>query len=204
VQARFKNRPSNLNFYVTDSTPEPAVGGDAYKEMFNNMMAGTWRLPDAKWVFLLCAAVTVLVCGAMDCISAFSELRLPDTHMVNGSSETVRSPCLCLVRWCHRVCPPALVAAAENRLEATARRAAERIDPLATTSGCERLAWARPGDGDEPADFRRIDKIIRDKIFRFQAHAGPDPFDETPKQAQAIGTARSALRSCMKDRYRAD
>ena len=147
--------------------------------MFDSMMTGHWRLPDSKWVFLLCTAVTLIVCDSRPDRSAFCELRLADTHDVNGSSHMFRSACLSLVRWCHRVCPPALVAQARD---AVAKHAAERIDPLALASGCERLPWARTGEGDRPAEIRQLNNTIRDKIFVYCAHAGQEPCKETPLQ----------------------
>jgi len=203
MQVRYKNRPTHVNFFVTDSVPEPATDGARYKEMFRRVVAGRWRLPTSKWVYLLCTAFTMLECNPRYGQSEFYELHVPDSHVVNGRIEEIMSSTLCLVRWCHRICPAALFPPAEDII---ARRAAELIDPLAITAGCERLAWARTGEGGDPVDISRLNSVLREKIHLYRARAakGNSSLEQTPRQGQAVFTARSAMRRCLHGRFRAD
>lgn len=175
--------------------------------MFSDLMNGAWRLPPDRWAFLLCGALDLLICDVDEEDHAFQPYYIPDNVGTEGSSSYVKSSTVSFIRWCHRLCPSALYPATGS----TPTKAAKRIDPLAAVAGCDRLAWARVGEGGDPEGYGALNSSIRSKISAFRAARpggnGPQEQGKAHQcavRARAVSGARAALRAFTAGRFRSD
>lgn len=117
-------------------------------------MAGSYMLPHALWVFMLCTAFSIITCEPCEGRMPFKDFKFKDEYVVGDETIHGVTSHLCLVRWCHRITPPALL----DQHRAYPNVDPEQlVDPLATQFGCERIVWARRGEvaAERAGDLQR-------------------------------------------------
>lgn len=209
VQATFMNTPSKLNFFITSTAEvgEESGNGQAakkedYASTIQALMAGSWMLPQSKWVFLLCTAMTVLICDPDNSTLPYSEFFVKEEYTVGGSAKCSTTSQVCLVRWCHRITPDAL----RTPRQRSARTDPDHlIDPMATLFGCERLVWARCQEVSAKGSDKLAGTIVREikRIYSKGSSAAGSAGAKRPRQVD-VGTGRAALDRFASGRYRAD
>ena len=196
-----------MKFFVTDSAETQDVdphSTSGYQEFVDELMGGHWRLPPTQWVFMLCAALTVLICTKDGEDVSFKEFTGAQAPGMDVPWQNSQSASICLTRWCHRVCPEALTTALRSH-HALQAEAAMMIDPLSTTSACDRIVWARPGEEAAIEGMADLNRIVQSNLEKLAAATEEDLKGlQKADLHKAQLAARAALRRFMNKRFRAD
>ena len=216
MQARYLNRPTHLNFFLTsgEAQDDALPVHDSYRDTFSALLGGHVNLPDNKWVFLLCDALTMLVFDPQPCGQVFREFKIVETRTSEGRSAYGSSSTISLARWCHRI---SLRSIMEPFLPAQTRTY-EAIDPLAAAAGCERIMWARDGEVESHPQNAVLRQSLRSKLRSAREPASGNMQASRYGSANAstsgntlssvnlgvVTSARTAIRACSKGRFRSD
>lgn len=202
MQARFQNRPSHLNMFAADTVgaqPE-AESGAAYGRIVAALMDGKWMLPLQFWVFLMCTAFSMLICAPGTEGRQYKPFNFHDETVVGSESRSTLTSQLCLVRWCHRITPQALISQHSDGTSAS-----DHVDPLGTVFGCDRIAWARKDEAVHAKGYAKLNDDMQKAIHRtHQLTHGDSARGSKRDRPGALCAARSRLDAFCKDRYRLD
>lgn len=205
------HRPENALFFVTAAAERDARPGRMYEEMFADMMLGRWHLKPSQWAFLLCASLRAILCTEGDTGMSLQELDFSGSDRVHSGGAIDSMPiqqnkgAFCFTRWLHRLDIPCL-----HRPSPDLVHAVERIDPLSYATGCDRLVWARKGEGWTPHGAAEIDSQVKAKLATLQ-HSGKggkrkrkDTIPGGQQLAEVTESVHALLNRFGRDRHRAD
>ena len=204
MQVTIQNRPTHLNFFLSDSEDAPdddktaaaRSNSRAYRQHFTHVMQGKTSLRPSMWVFLLCSGLTMLVYRPLNTGAAFTELRVRDAKLP-GSRRTSQ---INLIRWLDRLRLP------RSKGQPEVARLLQRADPNAEQFGCDRLVWARKGEPAGPKNMQGLSTKITNRAQQLKSivkTAGPKR-KKTHDENSIVAKARTALDKFGGDRLRAD